>query len=163
MGIFSRKPRTPVTPASVATPTDVNASVTDTTTLKEQVLRDLDKLAVTVRLSGRDLPTVVYSKIRSIDDRLRPLMDYIEKNKNSPEQEYLLTHMVHTYIPDSISAFLSIHPNDRKEGSEAVQSVVEQFDLMEQKVSELDQMVRSGAVDALMTQGFFLESRFDYS
>lgn len=161
MALFRRTPRAQETPVPVA-PTDVTKSGNDPKSLKKTVLKDLDKLAILTRKLGRDIPPVVYSKIRSIDDTVRPLMDYIERNNGcSPEQEHLLRNLVPVYIMDSVNTFVGINPQDRKPGSEPEKMVSNQFDTMERKANELDELIRSGAMDALLSQGFFLEAKFE--
>lgn len=161
MGLFSWGRDRSAQAVPAPEPTDVTRSGSDPTALKNLIIDGLDKLAVQIRAAGRDLPTVVYSKIRSIDDVMRPLMDYIESNNGcSPEQEQFVKRMVTSYIPDSINAFIAVSPKDRQVDSEATKMVVDQFDTMEDRVRQLDHLVRSGAMDALLEQGIFIEMKF---
>ncbi len=160
MGLFKRnRVQTPNIPSvSAPTLTDVTKSGTDTSFFQKKVLKALDVIAVSTRKAGRDIPTVVYSKIRSIDDVLRPLTDYVVlKGGCSPEQEHLFFGMVEQHIPESLQKFMNVNPRDRMPGSEAEKLAVEQFDLMEKKSREFDHMVRSGAMDALQAQTYFVD------
>lgn len=160
MGLFKRnRVQTPNIPSvSAPTLTDVTKSGTDTGVFQKRVLKALDLVAISTRKSGRDIPTVVYSKIRSIDDVLRPLTDYIVlKGGCSPEQEHLFFGIVERHIPESLQTFMNVNPRDRIPGSEPEKMVVEQFDLMEQKSREFDHLVREGAMDALLAQTYFMD------
>lgn len=125
-----------------------------------KMLVELDKLAVFVRKNGNLLPAGVYSRVRRIDDVLRPLLDFIHKNGCSPEQEHLLTSMITDYIPTPLNTFVALGKADRADDGDAARMLMEQFDTMLERVYDLAGLVRQGALNELAIHTDFIDNRF---
>lgn len=126
----------------------------------KQLTKELDKLAVFVRAKGSLIPTHVYSQVRRIDDVLRPLLVYIAANGCSPEQEHLLTSMITDYIPTPLNTFISLPKADRADDGNPAKLLNEQFDTMLEKVYDLSELVRTGALNELAIHASFIDNRF---
>lgn len=127
---------------------------------EKKLTKDLDGLAVYMRANGNIIPTSVYSQVRRIDDVLRPLLVYITANGCSPEQEHLLTSMITDYIPTPLKTFISLPRADRADNGNPARLLKEQFDTMLEKVYDLSELVRRGALSELAMHADFIDDRF---
>lgn len=127
---------------------------------EKKLYKDLDELAIYLRSHGNIIPTSVYSQVRRIDDILRPLLAFITANGCSPEQEHLLTSMITSYIPTPLKAFVSLPKADRADNGTPARLLTEQFDTMLEKVYDLAELVRTGALNELAIHADFIDDRF---
>jgi hypothetical protein len=127
---------------------------------EKKLYKDLDELAVYMRSNGGTIPTAVYSQVRQIDDILRPLLAFITANGCSPEQEHLLTSMITNYIPTPLKTFVSLPKADRADNGNPARLLKEQFDTMLEKVADLAELVRTGALNELAIHADFIDNRF---
>ncbi|MDF2442956.1 MAG: hypothetical protein JWR01_1159 [Subtercola sp.] len=148
-------------PLPEATPTvvdDVPAAAT--LSEDEQTAKALDDLRSTVRRAGRELPTVLSSRLGQIDDVLRDVVATIAAQGASTEQRVLLEAMVRDYIPTPLHAFLALPERDRTDGSAATALLADQLELLEGTVRDMLNQVRIGAIEELSTHGRFLADKF---
>lgn len=127
---------------------------------EKKLYKDLDNLAVYMRSNGNIIPTSVYSQVRRIDDILRPLLAFITANGCSAEQEHLLNAMITDYIPTPLKTFISLPRADRADDGTPARLLREQFDTMLEKVYDLSELVRSGALNDLAIHAEFIDERF---
>lgn len=141
-------------------PQQAVAAVVQPEAFDKKLLKDLDNLAVYMRSHGHIIPTGVYSQVRRIDDVLRPLLAYIATNGCSAEQEHLLSSMITNYIPTPLKTFVSLPRADRADDGEPAKLLKEQFDTMLEKVYDLSELVRTGALNELAIHADFIDNRF---
>lgn len=141
------------TPAPAPIPLSTNNDVPFT----ERLNNAIDKLNVKVRLFGRELPTFVTSKVRTIEDRLQEILRSSTNNSLGFKSENDLMRVVESHITESIDIFLGVHPDDRTDDSEAVQKIIYQINKIDERIKEFEEFVRSGNRDKLTTQSSFLD------
>lgn len=139
---------------------EVVAAVPTAVPFEKKLIKELDNLVVFVRKNGNLLPAAVYSRVRRIDDVLRPLLEFIGKNGCSAEQEHLLTSMVTDYIPTPLNTFVALGKEDRADNGEPARMLMEQFDTMLERVYDLAGLVRQGALNELAIHTDFIDNRF---
>lgn len=159
-GFFRNRNDSFTSPAPVS---DMIQSATPAVPMTEKLAHDLDALAVTVRASGADIPTAVYSKIRVIDDVLRSLLKYIAVQGCSAEQEFFLNAMVTDYVPTALKTYLNLSSADKGDNTPSALLLMKQYDTLEDKARDLAQMVRSGAIAELSTQANFIDAKFAHN
>ncbi|MCG2620709.1 hypothetical protein LVY72_02150 [Arthrobacter sp. I2-34] len=120
----------------------------------------LDRLRSAVRAAGRDLPGIISSQLRQIDDVLQPLAEYAQAQGASTEQRVLLEAMVVDYIPTPLNAYLALREEDRDEGTRATAMFAEQLTILFDTAQDLNHQVRSGAITELSTYARFLDDKF---
>ncbi|MEA9984772.1 MULTISPECIES: hypothetical protein [Subtercola] len=125
-----------------------------------QTARALAELRNSVRRAGRELPTVLSSRLGQIGDLLQNLTLTIASQGASTEQRVLLEAMVRDYIPTPLHAFLALPEGDRADGSDATRLFAEQLGLLEETVRDMLNQVRIGAIEELSTHGRFLADKF---
>ncbi|GAA3701930.1 hypothetical protein GCM10023081_42930 [Arthrobacter ginkgonis] len=129
----------------------------------DRVASSLIALQMTVRGAGRDLPNIVSSQLRQIDDILQPLVDYIAQNGCSTEQRVLLEAIIGDYLPTPLRAFLAASEQDRSDDARATNLLCEQLALLFATAQDLNHQVRSGAITELSTYARFLGDKFEPS
>jgi hypothetical protein len=145
-------------PAAEAPVVDTPASAAQTD--DEQTAAALDDLRDSVRRAGRDIPTLLSSRLGQIDDLLREVVATIEAQDASTEQRVLLGAMVRDYIPTPLRAFLALPEGDRGDNSRATVLFADQLALLEETVRDLLNQIRIGAIAELSTHGRFLADKF---
>lgn len=138
-------------------PAPILLSTHDEVPFTEKLDKAIDKINVRVRLAGRELPTFATSKIRTIEDRLRGILRSVNEKSLSYKDKNDLMSVVDNYITESIDVFLGVHPEDRQVGSEAEQKIIHQINMIDGRVKEFEDYVRSGNRDKLTTQSTFLD------
>lgn len=126
----------------------------------EQTARHLDELRDSVRSVGRDLPTLLTSQLRQIDDQLRLVVATIADQGASTEQRVLLAAMVSDYIPSPLRSFLALPAADRTDDSRSTIVFARQLELIEETIRDLLNQIRIGAIAELSTHGRFLSDKF---
>ncbi|MFB2579615.1 hypothetical protein ACEXQD_00055 [Herbiconiux sp. P15] len=126
----------------------------------ERTARELDELRALERRSGRELPGIVSSRLRQIDDVLRVVVATIAAQDASTEQRVLLEAMITDYIATPLHAFLALPAPDRAEASRATELFARQLELIEETIHDLLNQIRIGAIAELSTHGRFLADKF---
>ena len=122
--------------------------------------RALDELRTAVRASGRELPTLLGSRLAQIDDLLRVVIETIAAQNASTEQRVLLDAMIRDYIPTPLRAYLALPEDDRGDSSPATLQFSTQLGLLEETIHDLLNQIRIGAIAELSTHGRFLADKF---
>jgi hypothetical protein len=120
----------------------------------------LDRLRSAVRAAGRELPGLISSQLRQIDDVLAPLAGYIKAQGASTEQRVLLEAMVVDYVPTPLNAYLALRDEDRVESTRATAMFADQLRILFETAQDLNHQVRSGAITELSTYARFLDDKF---
>ncbi|WIB35026.1 hypothetical protein [Curtobacterium sp. MCJR17_043] len=81
----------------------------------------LDDLRAFVRAAGADLPTVVSSRVRHVEDLLRDAAGTVIARGASTEQRYLFQAVVDDYLPTPVRTYRSLppvgpHPGQHRHG-----------------------------------------------
>jgi signal transduction histidine kinase len=126
----------------------------------EQVALALDGLRAAVRRAGRELPGVLTSQLRQIDDLLRTTVATVVSQGASTEQRVLLAAMISDYIPTPLRAYLALTEHDRSDDSRATLMFSGQLAVLEETIHDLLNQIRIGAIAELSTHGRFLADKF---
>jgi signal transduction histidine kinase len=122
--------------------------------------RALDELRALERSAARDLPPVLSSQLRQIDDLLRVVVGTIHAQDASTEQRVLLSAMIGDYLSTPLRAYLALPASDRTDDSQATRAIAAQLELLEKTVHDLLNQIRIGAIEELSTHGRFLADKF---
>ncbi|WP_026556434.1 hypothetical protein [Arthrobacter sp. 35W] len=125
-----------------------------------QTAASLDNLRTAIRRAGAELPPLVSSQLRQIDDLLRTVVAAVAAQNASTEQRVLLGAIISDYIPSPLRSFLAIPPADRTPDSRATALLVEQLATLEATIADLLNQIRIGAIAELSTHGRFLADKF---
>lgn len=149
-GLFDRGGRTPapVVPAP--------ATVGPFAVRAEKQLRALSVLA---RQAGRELNAEAYSRLRRIEDVLRPAIADAADHPILPEREFAIEAMLTDLVPNTLAAYRRVAAADRAPGSVAEQSLTTQLGMLGESAAEIGALIKQDAVSALQTNAFLLESR----
>ena len=126
----------------------------------ERIARELDDLRDLERRAGRELPAIVSSRLRQIDDLLRVVVATIAAQDASTEQRVLLEAMITDYISTPLRAFLALPASDRVDESRGTELFARQLELIEETIHDLLNQIRIGAIAELSTHGRFLADKF---
>ena len=121
----------------------------------------LDALRIEIRRSGGELPTLIYSQFRQIDDLLAPLVAHMQQTDASTEQVVLAGAIISDYLPTSLRTYLMLPKSSRVGGSRETTTLLAQLATLHSTVLNLNQQVRSGAATELAIHGRFLQDKFD--
>ncbi len=121
----------------------------------------LDALRSEVRRAGGEVPTLIYSQFRQIDDLLAPLVAHMQTTSASTEQVVLAGAIISDYLPTSLRTYLMLPKSSRSDGSRETTTLLAQLATLHSTVLNLNQQVRSGAATELAIHGRFLQDKFD--
>lgn len=121
----------------------------------------LDALRSEIRRAGGELPTLIYSQFRQIDDLLAPLLVHMQKTGASTEQVVLAGAIIGDYLPTSLRTYLMLPKSVRVHGSDETSTLLAQLGTLHSTVQDLNQQVRSGTATELAIHGRFLQDKFD--
>jgi hypothetical protein len=119
----------------------------------------LDDLRAYVRAAGADLPSVVSSRVRHVEDLLREAAGTVIARGASTEQRYLFQAIVDDYLPTPVRTYRSLPAGDRTPESAATRTLAGQLDVVAETVDDMHEQIRSGAIAELSTHGRFLRDR----
>lgn len=126
----------------------------------EATARAHHALRTAVRRAGRELPTVLGSRLGQIDDLLRLVIGTVAAQGASTEQRVLLDAIVRDYLPTPLRAYLALPEDDRDDGSRATLQFSDQLGILEETINDLLNQIRIGAIAELSTHGRFLADKF---
>ncbi|OIH98670.1 MULTISPECIES: hypothetical protein [unclassified Curtobacterium] len=119
----------------------------------------LDDLRTVVRAAGAELPTVISSRVRHVEDQLRQVSRTVVAQGASTEQRYLFQAIVGDYVPTPVRTYRSLPPEDRTPDSATTRSLAAQLDVVAETVEDMHEQIRSGAIAELSAHGRFLQGR----
>lgn len=114
-----------------------------------------------IRCAGGELPTLIYSQFRQIDDLLAPLVAHMQKTGASTEQVVLAGAIISDYLPTSLRTYLMLPKSSRVDDSRETATLLAQLATLHSTVLNLNQQVRSGNATELAVHGRFLQDKFD--
>ncbi|MGW8431481.1 hypothetical protein ACWGJ9_10360 [Curtobacterium citreum] len=117
----------------------------------------LDSLAAAARQASAVISPAAFSTLRRIDDRMRPLIDDLEGKELLPEHEVTVEHYLATFVPDTLALFLNLPARDQQHGGRGDLMLCEQLIALEQRARDFGDLFRTDALQAMTTNGFFLE------
>ncbi|WIE81115.1 hypothetical protein [Curtobacterium sp. MCSS17_016] len=117
----------------------------------------LDTLAAASRQASAVISPAAFSTLRRIDDRMRPLIDDLEGRDILPEHEVAIDHFIATFVPDTLNLFLGLPAADQRHGGRGDTMLCEQLLALEQRARDFGDTMRTDALQAMTTNGFFLE------
>jgi len=121
----------------------------------------LNDLRTLVLGSGAEMPTIVFSRLRQLDDLLRPLIGYMEGAAPSTEQIVLLKSIVMEYVPSPLRTYLTLSLPHRQDLSRETAVLLDQLGAIYSAARKLDTQMRTGAITELEVFGLFLEDKFN--
>lgn len=121
----------------------------------------LDALRSETRRAGGEMPTLIYSQFRQIDDLLARLVAHMQQTGASTEQVVLAGAIISDYLPTSLRTYLMLPKSARVPGSRETATLLEQLSTLHSTVQNLNQQVRSGTATELAIHGRFLQDKFD--
>jgi len=132
-----------------------------------QVRRLSGELATIVGRADADgdrLPPGVVPTVRDLDDALRPLLDYLLVRPPNDEELRSLTAIISEYLPQAIGDYLALPARYAERpgvtGTSPADDLVRQLVLLDEGVSELQDLVYSGDAAELAIQARFLDAKF---
>jgi hypothetical protein len=151
----------PTTPPEAPGPVDVG----DSPEALRAAIADVVRL---VNASAGDLPTAAVVNARAVTDVLTEIVD---TSRTRPLDVYTVIAVRATltdYLPTTLRSYLAIEPELRgtpraASGHTATQSLLIQLDVLLASATATLAAARDQDVDALMTQGGFLRTKFSRS
>jgi len=132
-----------------------------------QVRRLRQELATTVGQANADgdrLPPGAVPIVRDVDDALRPLLEYLQVQPPNGEELRSLTSIISEYLPQALRDYLVLPPRyaDRPgvTGTSPADDLIRQLVLLDEGVSELQDLVYRGDAAKLAVQARFLDAKF---
>lgn len=126
----------------------------------EATIRALDLLRTAVQSAGRELPTLLSSRLAQIDDLLRVVIEMVAAQNASTEQRVLLDAMIRDYLPTPLRTYLALPEGERLNTSSATLQFSAQLGILEETINDLLNQIRIGAIAELSTHGRFLADKF---
>lgn len=154
MSWFNGKKRGDTAPITVVSPLSTEPSFVD------KAQQQLDALAVFIKQISNRISPVVYSKLRDMDDTLRPLLVYLKTHDIIVEQEVTLQSFLTDYIPTPLNTFLVLPAEEQEEGGKADLLLIQQYDTLEKSARDFADSIYERTLAALSTQAIFIENKF---
>ncbi len=127
----------------------------------EKALEQLNLLEKFVKEMSNSVSTEVYSQLRTMDDIIRPLLEYLKTHDIAVEQEVLIQSTITDYIPTPLETFRMLPENDKLEGGKGNSLLLQQYDTIESNIRELSDEIYGRVLSALNTQANFIKSKFN--
>jgi hypothetical protein len=127
-----------------------------------EIQNELDGLVRSLR--GR-VPQEVVDRVLSIKGSIVSILPQILDLTSADYDIYTIRKTALDYLPETLANYLKLPPAYRnlhpvKDGKTPKQLLIEQLDLLDQKMKEIVQNFAQNDTQQLMAQGRFLESRF---
>jgi hypothetical protein len=127
-----------------------------------EIQSELDSLVRSLR--GRVPPEIV-DRVLSIKDSIVSILPHIVDLTSADYDIYTIRKTALDYLPETLANYLKLPPAYRnlhpvKDGKTPKQLLLDQLDLLDQKMKEIVQNFAQNDTQQLMAQGRFLESRF---
>ncbi|WP_166380885.1 hypothetical protein [Catellatospora methionotrophica] len=129
--------------------------------------QNLDELIRFVNRSSGRLPGEAVVTARRVTDVLRAVIDSSEVRELDIYTVVSVRGVVDDYLPTTLKSFLALDPAHhdvaRARGQTPVEALQEQLELMWESTSAVLVAAQAQDVDALMTQGSFMRTKFSRS
>jgi hypothetical protein len=127
-------------------------------------ITDVDRL---VNASAGRLPLAAVVAARRVTDALREVVDGAEVRPLDVHAVISVRATTTDYLPTTVRSYLAVDPDlvdvARSTGRTPAESLLEQLDALETSALAVRDAVQHSDVDALMTQGSFLRTKFSRS
>ncbi len=131
-------------------------------------VRDLQErlagIVLQANADGAKLPVGAVPTLREIDDVLRPLLGYIERQGASAEEMRHLTAIITEYLPTAFGDFMALPPAYAERpgvtGTSPADDLVRQLLLLDEGANDLQDLVYTGDAAQLAIQARFLDAKF---
>lgn len=120
----------------------------------------LDDLAHVVKQSSSLISPAVFSRLRSIDDVMRPIIKSLKDVQLIVDTEVEIQSILTDYIPTPLDLYLNLPLNDRQDGGKADLILLSQYDTLETVVRDLALTLKGDSVSALETHAIFIKDKF---
>lgn len=131
-----------------------------TPTVVQRTSTQLSELGKLVSQASGVLSPQAYSLVRQVDDIIRSLLPYIEKQPLIMEHEVVIQNILTDYIPTPISTYLRLDASDRGDGSHADLLLCQQFATIRDNMWDLAEQIRDAGLKELSIQAGFISERF---
>ncbi|WP_374629547.1 hypothetical protein [Frankia sp. AgPm24] len=129
-----------------------------------QLRAELAALVTRVNADGGRLPPGAVPTVRDLDDILRPLLGYVERQSASDEEMRGLTAIIHEYLPQALDDFTALPPQYAERagvtGTTPADDLVRQLQLLDEGANDLQDLVYTGDAAQLAIQARFLDAKF---
>lgn len=129
-------------------------------TFVQRTSTQLSELGKLVAQAGGVLSPQAYSLARQVDDIIRSLLPYIEKQPLIMEHEVVIQSTLTDYIPTPIATYLRLDSSDRGDGSQADLLLCQQFATIRDSMWDLAEQIRDAGLKELSVQAGFISERF---
>jgi hypothetical protein len=127
----------------------------------ERALVQLNLLDKLVKENSNEISTEVYSKLRDLDDILRPLIEYLKTHQALQEQETLIESAITDYIPTPLDTFKTLPDSDKEEGGQGDLLLLRQYATIETNIRKLADEIYGRVLKELGTQAIFIDDKFN--
>lgn len=129
-------------------------------TFVQRTNAQLSELGKLVAQASGVLSPQAYSLSRQVDDIIRSLLPYIEKQPLIMEHEVIIQSILTDYIPTPIATYLRLDSADRVYGSKADLLLCQQFATIRDNMWDLAEQIRDAGLKELSIQAGFISERF---
>lgn len=126
----------------------------------DKALGWLDTLAAHVKQSSDIISPAVYSRLRSIDDVMRPFIKALEGKPSVVETEVAIESMLTDYIPTPLNLYVNLPAGERTDSGRADLILLAQYDTLETAARELSSRLQGDSVSSLETHAIFIRDKF---
>jgi hypothetical protein len=126
---------------------------------------ELKALVRRVNAAGGRLPVGAVPGVRAVEDVLRPLLTYVQRQSASPEELRQLTALVRQYLPEAVDHYLALPASYTATATSATgrtpaQELLDQLQLLHEGAGQLAQAVYDSDAQALAVGRRFLDAKF---
>ncbi len=129
-----------------------------------QLSRELAAVVGRADAEGGRLPPGAVPIVRDLDDVLRPLLEYLRVRPPDGEERRSLRAIISEYLPQALEDYLALPPRYAERpgvtGTSPADDLIRQLVLLDEGVSELQDLVYSGDAAKLAIQARFLDTKF---
>jgi hypothetical protein len=133
----------------------------------EALRRTLSQAVTFINRSSGQLPVKAVVDARRLTDTLAEIIDTSEVRPLDIYAVISVRATLRDYLPTTLRGFVAVAPElrdtARASGRTPVQSLLEQIEALQNSASQVLVAARNQDVDALMTQGSFLKTKFSGS
>ncbi|MCM3884389.1 hypothetical protein [Frankia sp. R82] len=130
----------------------------------QRLRAELAALVTRVNADGGRLPPGAVPAVRDLDDILRPLLHYVERQSATDEEMHGLTAIIHEYLPQALDDFTALPPQYAERpgvtGTTPADDLVRQLQLLDEGANDLQDLVYTGDAAQLAIQARFLDAKF---
>jgi hypothetical protein len=162
--VFFRRRDRPAEPSPDTEESEAAHAASQVATHARQLRQELAEIVRRANADGGRLPAGAVPTVRELDDVLRPLLRYIERQSASEEEMRHLTAIIQDYLPTALNDFIALPAAYAERpgvtGTTPADDLVRQLVLLEEGANELQDAVYTGDAAKLAIQARFLDAKF---